>query len=168
MARRGGLTPEDQLQIEELRSEVIRLRKALDEATTNLAESKELRKKELELSELEKQIVKLSIEKDKINEDFARERREIEHKVGLEKTRQEQELTLGKREAIVEVGESNLTKDKKRFEDQMKFNTERFERESAATREILMAVLDALPSVSEHVTLALGPGKGGNGGEEEG
>lgn len=160
---RNRLSEEDRREIDDLRAEVVKLRVALSDATTNLAESKELRKKELELSELEKQIVQLQIQKDKINEDHARERRDIEHKVGLEKTRQEQELSLGKREAIVEVQESNLSKDQTRFEEQMKFNSERFDRELSALREILTSVLETLPSVTEHVSLALGPGQNGNG-----
>lgn len=164
--RNRGLSIEDRAELAALQDEVVKLRVALKEAKVNLAETQALRKKEQELSDLEKQIVSLKIDKDRIEEGFAKERREIEHKVGLEQTRQSQELELGKREAVLAVGEGNLDKDKERFEEQMRFNTERFERESKATREILMAVLDTLPDVSEHVTLALGPGKERDNGEE--
>ena len=154
--RNRGLSEEDRKEIEDLRTEVVGLRVDLVKARDSLAESEALRKKESELSELEKKLVLLQIDKDRIEEGFAKERREIEHKVGLEQTRQAQELELGKREAQAEVREENLSKDKDRFEEQMKFNTERFEREYTAMRAIITEVLTRLPNITEHVSLSLG------------
>lgn len=151
-----GLSPEDLQSIEDLRAEVVQLRVDLTKARGSLAESEALRKKENELAELERKVSLLQIDKDRIEEGFARERREIEHKVGLEQTRQTQELDLGKREAMAEVREENLTKDKDRFEEQMKFNTERFEREYVAMRSIIEQVLTRLPNITEHVSLSMG------------
>lgn len=154
--KKQGLSPEDLKSIEDLRAEVVRLRIDLANAHDSLAESEALRAKEQELADLEKKVSLLQIDKDRIEEGFARERREIEHKVGLQQERQTQELDLGKREAMAQVREENLTKDKDRFEEQMKFNTERFEREYTAMRSIIQEVLTRLPNITEHVSLSMG------------
>lgn len=98
------------------------------------------------LRNLREEIVKLEVERDKKQEDFARREREIEHKVGLEKKRQEQELALAKREAQVAGQEAALTADRKRFEEQMEFHQERFEKEITYQRELLQKMLERLPS----------------------
>jgi len=167
--RKQGLSEADLKAIEDLRAEVVSLKVDLAKSRDSLAESEALRKKEQELSDLEKQVVKLQIDKDRIEEGFAKERREIEHKVGLEQTRQSQELELGKREAMLEVGEGNLAKDQNRFEEQMKFNNTRFDRELEDLRVILNTVLNRLPSITEHVSLSLGkelPAAGETGGDD--
>jgi hypothetical protein len=144
------LSSEDQKAIDSL-SELLR--------ATRREEQSERTKTEEKIVELKKKITQLEIDKSKIEEDNARERREIEHKVGLEKKRQEMELELAKREAIVEVREANLDADRKRFEDQMRFTTERFEKEAAAVHEMMGEVLKRLPNFSEHVEMALGNGR---------
>lgn len=99
-----------------------------------------------EVKKLRGEIETLEIEKSKREELVARERREIEHKVGLERRRQEQELALAKREAQVESKETALAKDQARFEAQMKFHESRFTEEVGYLKELMKNVLERLPS----------------------
>jgi hypothetical protein len=92
------------------------------------------------------ELEKLKIEKGRKEEEYARKEREIEHKVGLERTRQEHELTAGKREATLSVREENLKKDRERFEQQMKFQEERFTKEVGYLKEMLSDIVKRLPS----------------------
>ncbi|KKK93068.1 hypothetical protein LCGC14_2696590, partial [marine sediment metagenome] len=79
-------------------------------------------------------------------EDRAKKDREIEHKVGLERTRQKFEGEQAKREAIVTVREENLTADRTRFEEQMKFQQDRFTEEVKYLKEMVGQVLKRLPT----------------------
>lgn len=102
---------------------------------------------------------KLTIEKGRKEEEFARREREIEHKVGLERKRQEFELESGKQEAVLTVREENLTADKKRFEEQMQFQEERFTKEVGYLKDMLGQIIQRLPSAE--FTADLTPAKRG-------
>src|SRR5271169_867147 len=67
------------------------------------------------IKKLKEELETLKIEKGRKEEEFAKREREIEHKVGLERKRQEFEITQAKREALVGVREENLAAEKKRF-----------------------------------------------------
>lgn len=123
------LSTEDRQEITELRGELTSTRKELVAARSERDEARDSVKLADELVELKKKLVTLQIEEDRIKEQHARERRDIEHKVGLERSRQEQELDLAGREATIKVREENLTADRERFEQQMAFTTTRFENE---------------------------------------
>jgi hypothetical protein len=111
------------------------------------------------------QIETLRIEKERIEEAHARREREVEHKVGLERKRQEFEIAQAKRETELTVREENLTADRKRFEEQMKFLTERFEEEVEYQRELLTKVLERLPSAEIIANLSNAPAVGRAGDE---
>lgn len=98
------------------------------------------------IAKTREEIETLRIEKDRREEEFTRREREVEHKVGLERKRQEFEIAQAKRETELTVREENLTADRKRFEEQMGFLTERFEGEVKYQRELLTKVLERLPS----------------------
>ena len=98
------------------------------------------------VKELRQQIETLEIEKARREEDGKRREREIEHKIGLERKRQEFELESGKKDAILKVREENLSADKKRFEEQMKFHEKRFSEEVTYLKDMVSEVLKRLPS----------------------
>jgi hypothetical protein len=100
----------------------------------------------VKVKSLREQVEKLEIEKGRKDEEFERKEREIEHKVGLERKRQEFELASGKREATLAVREENLKADRKRFEEQMKFHEERFTAEVGYLKEMLSDIVQRLPS----------------------
>lgn len=135
---------------------------ALDGVKTELAElkvqvsalrrEKEALKKvdtlESERNALKSEIVDLKIDKARIVEDQQKREREIEHKVGLQKKRQEQELELGLKGARLEVRQANLESEKSAFANQMKFQQTRFESEVGYLKDILGEILDRLPTVT--------------------
>lgn len=100
------------------------------------------------IHELKDEIEKLTIEKDRKQEEFDRREREVEHKVGLERKRQEFEVEAGKRDAVLKVREENLAADRKRFEEQMKFHEERFTAEVGYLKDMIGQVMARLPDVT--------------------
>ena len=108
-----------------------------------------------EVIRLKTEINDLKISKSLLIEEQEKREREIQHKLGLERNRQEQEaknakeeLKLTKRDALVSVKEENLVKNQERFETQMEFITNRFLDETKYLKEIMKSILDArLPSV---------------------
>lgn len=115
----------------------------VDEELKGLRSVTDLNKK---VKELRGQIETLEIEKERADEDFARREREIEHKIGLERKRQEFEVEAAKREATVSLREENLAADRKRFEDQMEFQTQRFTKEVGYLKEIIGQLAERLPT----------------------
>ncbi len=98
------------------------------------------------LSDLKKSIAQLEIDRDKKQEGFDRREREVEHKVGLERKRQEFEIEQAKRETVTKVREENLAADKERFAAEMKFQRERLEGEVNALRTLVEQLLERVPS----------------------
>ena len=117
-----------------------------------LAASEDTLELKATITTLKEEIAELEINKSRIEETNQRERREIEHKVGLEKKRQEQELALAKREAKLEAGEANLAADKARFEENVEF----IKTETEGTRRLVTELLERLPKVN----VELGSGNG--------
>lgn len=106
---------------------------------------------------LKRQITDLEIQKSKQTEEHAREERELRHMIGLEKKRQEVEIVQAKRETTLTVREENLKTDKARFEEQLKFNTERFATMEKYLKEMVGEILQRLPNVN--VDIQRGNGK---------
>jgi hypothetical protein len=102
---------------------------------------------------------KLEIEAARRDETFARKEREIEHKVGLERKRQEFELASGKREATLSVREENLAADRKRFEEQMAFHEKRFTEEVSYLKQIIGDIAERLPTANFTGNLTARKGK---------
>jgi len=99
-----------------------------------------------ELVKLRDEIETLKIEKGRREEEYAKKDREIEHKIGLERKRQEFEIAQSKREATVTIREENLKADRDRFESQMKFHDERFTQEVGYLKDMIADMLKRLPS----------------------
>ena len=100
------------------------------------------------VKKLREQCETLEIEKGRKQEEFDRKEREVEHKVGLERKRQEVELENTKREATLAVREENLKADRDRFESQMKFHEDRFSEEVKYLKEMIGTLADRLPSAT--------------------
>lgn len=100
--------------VEELKLEIKKLTAQREDAESAVGYSDQIVR-------LRKQVSDLEIQKDQKKEEFARERREIEHMVGLERKRSEQEREHATREAELKVREANLSTEQKSFEDRMEF-----------------------------------------------
>ena len=98
--------------------------------------------------DLKKQLAELEIDKSKMTEAHEKDERELRHMIGLEKKRQEFEIDKAKQETALKVREENLSADKKRFEDQMKFHESRFKEEVSYLKDMIGQVLERLPNVS--------------------
>lgn len=126
------------------------LRSLWDEAVSKVNDElqgiKSLRDLSAKVKAAREELETLKIEQARKDEEFERREREIEHKVGLERTRQEFEIEQAKREATVAVREENLDADRRRFEEQMKFQEERFTKEVGYLKEMLTEIVQRLPS----------------------
>ncbi len=100
---------------------------------------------------LKRQIAELEITKSKQKEDHEREERELRHMIGLEKKRQEVEIVQAKKETALTVREENLAAEKRRFEEHLKFNTERFESMEKYLKSMLDNILQRLPNVNMEI-----------------
>lgn len=123
----------------------------LDEIKTHL----DLIKKNKQLRD---EVENLKIEKSQREESFARQEREIEHKIGLLKVQQAFELEKSKSELNTEfekqkikIREDNLKEEKQRFEAQLKFHEDRFATEVKYLKDMNREILDRLPSVDVSV-----------------
>lgn len=132
-------------QIMELRADIKRLTKARDKELTATYLTDEI-------NALKSQITDLEINKSKIVEKHEREKREVEHMVGLQKQRADFEQKKAAQEAVFKVREENLVTEKRRFEEQMKFNNERFEKTEQYIKDIMSEVLKRLPDVTMDIT----------------
>lgn len=103
------------------------------------------------VKDLRQQVETLEIEEARKDEERERKDREIEHKIGLERKRQEFEVQAAKREAILTVKEENLAADRKRFEDQMAFHEKRFTEEVGYLKDMIGTLAERLPNVNMEV-----------------
>lgn len=123
------------------------LKKAIEDAITRANKEASTIINDLgKAAELRKEISRLEIDRDKKQEEWSRREREVEHLVGLERKRQEFEITQAKRETEVKVREENLAADKERFKAEMNFQRERLSGEVESLRELVGEMLKRLPS----------------------
>ena len=103
--------------------------------------------------DLQKQVVTVEIEKSKQEEAFERKERDIEHKIGLVKMEQEAELKHKIKEAELGIQEKNLTAERKQFDDNMKFQNDRFTDEVKYMKDLLVKIMDRLPTATQHTEI---------------
>jgi hypothetical protein len=109
-----------------------------------------------EVIALKRQIADLEIKKGQIEEEHAKQDRELRHMIGLEKKRQQVELVQAKKDTELTVREGNLVAEKARFEEQLKFNTQRFETMEKYLKDMLTDILQRLPNVNLKITESRG------------
>lgn len=104
------------------------------------------------VDKLQKELAKVKNEKSSIEEGFARTQREIEHKLGLERARQSQELELATREAKLKAKEDNLQSERDLFKKEMDFRQNRFMEEVTYQRGLSEQLLSVIPGIIPQVT----------------
>lgn len=117
-----------------------------------------------EIVELTKKVAELGIKYDREKEKWDRERREVEHQVGLQRKRGEFETEAATRGAMLEVREENLAADKARFDEHVKFIEERFEQQFASLNELMGKFLERMPTTEQLIRVG---GNGGGDGDAE-
>lgn len=101
--------------------------------------------------DLKKKIADLEIQESVLTEKHEREKREVQHFVGLEKNRQKMEIEHSKREATLTVREENLEADKERFEQHIAFVEKRMDTHLKDMKDLLTSVMDRIPTVNVDV-----------------
>lgn len=146
--------------IKELEDEII----TLQSEVRKLVRQKDDLKDEVGYSEqivtLKKRLSDLEIEKDKKQEAFDREKREVEHMVGLQRQRADFEREKAVREAELSVRESNLETATKMVQEKMDFVQKSLSDQIGYLKDdILKTVIAALPNVNVELGRELGNGK---------
>lgn len=149
-----GKTDPTSARYDALMEELGELKTAVTELKGERAATSKIRDMEREYAETKRQLTDLQIEFDKEKEKHEREKREVEHLVGLERKRSEFERESAVTEARIAVREENLSAEQKRFEDQMKFITTRFEKEIDQSKELMVEILARLPKIETMLKLS--------------
>jgi hypothetical protein len=139
----------------ELSEQVLALRDQLARLESQLKIRSQESQLTVEANKLREQIAQLNIDKDRIVEDNAREKREVTHMVGLERKRQEFEaeearkgIERARSEAVLDVREENLKAERDAFTKEMKFREERFTAEVGYLKDLMSEILERLPTVT--------------------
>ena len=144
----GGGIPSFDERLESKITQTVReiLTSALRDTESTLAKIRASFSLEAKIATLKEELETVRIEKGRKDEEFARKEREIEHKVGLERKRQEFEITQAKREATVEIKEKNLENERALFEKQMEYYEAQSEKRLQSLEGIIKPLLKALPT----------------------
>lgn len=119
-------------------------------------------KLEKEISTLKRELTAKQIEFDRELEKWDREKREVEHMVGLQRKRSEFDAEAAGREAKLAVREENLAAQEKRFEEHVAFIEKRFDQQFGSLEKLTGQILERMPTTKQLITVG-----GGNGGSEE-
>src|SRR5262245_54039467 len=105
--------------IQRLADELQTTTRELAKLRGELEASRDTRDLHDEVTELRERKAQAEIDLEKIKEKHEREKRDIDHKIGLHRQRVDQEIELSRKEAVLDVREENLKKDRERFEQEM-------------------------------------------------
>lgn len=126
----------------------------LEEVTRELAEvrgtfdgTKTAVKLAQQINTLREEISTLKVDKSVLTEAHNREKREVEHEVGLHRKQMDFELDSARREALLEVREANLDHERKAFEEQQAFRQEQFDGQITYIKDITAQILERLPAI---------------------
>ena len=128
--------------------EIGKLAGELHEVKAELRSTSKARGLQKQLNDLTEAVTTMNIEKSRIEEEFARERREIEHHVGLERERTELEIAQSRQQAQLDVREENLQAEKDRFKEHMEFYKEQMDRHIDDVKNLLNQVMTRIPTVN--------------------
>ena len=113
-----------------------------------LAEVRDVLNVTTNVNQLKAEIESLKIDKSRREEEYARIERELIHKIGLEKKRQEVEFGQLKKEAKLDARTEHLETDKQRHEEQMRFLDERFTIEVGYLKDMMSKMMEQLPKAN--------------------
>ncbi len=144
-----------QMNVEATVTDTVRkiLKAALDDAEHTLGKIRTINDLNKRVRELRESVETAEIKSGRQAEEREKKDREIEHKIGLERKRQEFEITQAKRETTVVVREENLEADKQRFKDEMEFQRDHLQTEIKSLRDLVNNMLKRLPSAEIYASL---------------
>ena len=148
-------TDRTEQKLEELKAEIADLRAEISVLHAEEGGMVERRELSMKLDGLREEISSMRIDKARLVEENEKDRREVEHMIGLERNRQtiendaaEAEIAVARREAMLEVREESLGDKEEAFEKQMEFIEVRMAEENKYVRKIMEKILDRLPDVN--------------------
>lgn len=141
--------------IEELSAEIRRLTKSIAELKGERDANREVIGLQDRVKDLQEAITELEITKSQLEESHARQLREVEHKIGLDRKRSEQEADLAKKDAVLAVREENLSHERETFKKEMAFMRSRMEAEVSAMQTLMGQILERLPTVTVEKSISL-------------
>jgi predicted nucleic acid-binding Zn-ribbon protein len=133
-------------QLADLKTEIAELRGERDASSRLLNVEKQYATTKRELTDLQ-------ITFDREKEKHAREIRETEHMVGLQRKRGEFETEAAEREARLAVREENLQAQQDRFDEHVKFIEERFEQQFKTLEKLTGQILKRMPTTTQMLTV---------------
>lgn len=151
----GRRRPTDDEQLTELAGKIENLTREVYALRGEKDARQQIARLEDERIELLREIEDLRLTKDRMEEDNDRKVREVEHKVGLERKRQEFEAEQARdrienerREAVLEVRETNLEEAQRKLQEQMEFMQKRWTEENQALNSMIERLFDRLPDIN--------------------
>ena len=133
---------------DQILEQIGKLHADLTEVREELKATSKVRAVQKQLTTLQEQVGAMKIEKSTLEEEFARERREIEHHVGLERQRTEMEIEQARKTATLDVREENLQAEKDRFQEHMDFYKEQMDKHIDDVKMLLNQVMTRIPTVN--------------------
>jgi hypothetical protein len=121
----------------------------------NVKKIDDMHRKFRTIESLEEEISKLKIEKSVKEEEFARRERDVTHKLGLERIRQEQDAEATKRTLQLDIREGNISAEEKRFREQMEFQRKHLEDQINSLNVLVEKVFEKLPQVTHNTNVQL-------------
>lgn len=157
----GFFTPAKPDYSEEILEEIQSLKKEVAALKGERDATKDKKKLDQEYATLKRELTDLQIDYDREKEKWDREKRETEHMVGLQRKRQEFEVSSAERNAKLTVREENLKADKERFEEHVQFIEKRFDQQFESLNGLMEKFLERMPTTKQLITV------GNNGGSED-
>ena len=119
-----------------------------------------------EVVSLKQKISDLKSDESRIHEQHAREKREVQHQVGLQRKRQDFEMESIKRDTELTVREENLDAERERFNRDMGFQRDELKNQISYLKDLMEKVFERLPSVTLRSALVSAGNGRGNGDDE--
>jgi|SRR5215216_1090872 len=120
-----------------------------------------------QITGLKRKIADLKVDESRLKEQHARERREVEHQVGLQRKRQDFEVESAKRETELTVREENLHAEQERFDRDMSFQREELGNQVGYLKDLMEKLFERLPSASMTLKGALVSSGNGRGRDDD-
>lgn len=145
---------------EEILTEIQDLKKEVAALKGEREATKDKKKLDEEYAKLKRELTDLQIDYDREKEKWEREKRETEHMVGLQRKRQEFEVSSAKTEATLTVREESLKADKVRFNEHVEFIEKRFDQQFDALNSLMEKFLERMPTTKQLITVGASNGAG--------
>jgi hypothetical protein len=149
----GLKTDPTSARFDELMEQLASLKTQIAELQGDRVGQRKAKSLEDELVKLKRDLTDKQIEFDREQEKWDREKREVEHMVGLQRKRGEFETGAAEREARLSVREENLASAQKRFDEHVAFIEKRFDQQFESLNGLMEKFLERMPTTKQLITV---------------